>query len=167
MNTTTLENLPQQIKENRLKQFGENLVKYQNFKTNSIIAKIDNAGFSKGTLVSYVNSGISYIKTGKKFSQYGDFYKYIDEALKRCVQPLVPSKDDKRLSRPYNKSYINPQMTKDILRQNNQYAVQIGDNIRLLNNLECAKAFTDGLSFMGKTDAKIVKINIEEANEQL
>jgi hypothetical protein len=38
-------------------------------------------------------------------------------------------------------------------------------NIRLLNNLECAKAFADGLSFMGKTDAKIVKIKIEDVNE--
>lgn len=162
MNTITLENLPQRIKENRAKQFGENIVKYQNFKTNSIIAKIDNAGFSKSTLVSYINSGINYIKTGKKFSQYGDFYRYIDEAIKKHVQPLTPSKDDKRLIRPVKKSCINPQMAKDVLKHNNQYAVQMKDNIRLLNNLECAKAFADGLIFMGKTDAKIIKIKIEE-----
>lgn len=165
MNMTTLENLPQKIRENRLMQFGENLVKYQNFKTNSVIAKIDNAGFSKGTLVSYVNSGINYIKTGRKFSQYGDFYKYIDIALKKCVQPLVPSAEDKRLIRPYKRHCINEKpigIVEKVEVINTQYAVKMENNIRLLGNLECAKAFLDGLSFMGKTDAKIIRIKIEE-----
>lgn len=146
MNVTALEKLPQKIRENRLMQFGENLVKYQNFKTNSVIAKIDNAGFSKGTLVSYINSGINYIKTGKKFSQYGDFYKYIDIALKKCVQPLVPSEKDRRLSRlhkkPINKKTENLiGIVEKIEIIDTKYAVQMGDNIRLQKSIDCAKSF--------------------------
>ena len=43
----------------------------------------------------------------------------------------------------------------------------MGNNIRLQNNLDCANTFLEALSFMGKTDAKIIKIRIEEINENI
>ena len=90
MNVTTLENLPDIVRENKMKQLGENIVKYQKFKISAILNKIDYAGLSKSTLNSYITSGINYIKTGKKYKQYGSYYKYIDEAIERHVQPLTP-----------------------------------------------------------------------------
>ena len=167
----TLENLTEKVRENRLRNLAINVIKYQDFSTNATIRKIDNAGLSESTLRFYIDKGIGYIKQGTVYKGMNNFNKYIDDGIEKHVQPLTPRNDEKR--RPTmrkkqqkpNSPCINPQMAKDVLRQKKQYAVQIGNNIRLLNNLECAKAFADGLSFMGKTDAKIIKIKIEEVNE--
>lgn len=162
----TLENLTEKVRENRLRNLAINVIKYQNFSTNAIIRKIDNAGLSEATLRFYLDKGISYIKNGTIYKAMNNFNKYIDEGVEKHIQPLTPKDSEKRRTiATERKSCINSQIVKDILRQNNQYAVQVDNNIKLQPNLECAKAFADGLSFMGKTDAKIIKIEIEEVNE--
>ena len=58
MITTTLENLTQKVQENRLNNLAINIVKYQNFKTSEIVIRIDGCGYSKWSLISYIDNGI-------------------------------------------------------------------------------------------------------------
>lgn len=194
MNTIKgLENLDEKIRINRLRNLGENIVKYQYFKTTEIIKIIDNAGYKEETLRSYVNSGINYINTGKKFQQYGNFYQYIDDAISRCVQPLTPKDNQKR--QPHFNRYIrkttsvpkemnvpvvnvlskiacgavkneNIKSSKcDVVPAGTMYGVKMDKNIRIVGNILEAKSFKEGLSFMGKTDAKIIEISFREVDE--
>lgn len=170
---TTLENLSSAVKENRLKQFGENIVKYQKFKTTAIINKIDNAGYSRATLVSYINSGIGYINNGTKYKQYGDFYKYIDEAIAKHIQPLTPAYNERRVEkmmtkRKKNKPSVTPveRVLKEIeqktsIPKNLKYAVKMNKNLRIMDSIEEARAFQDGLIFMGNINTELVKITYE------
>jgi len=173
MITTTLENLTEKVRENRLKQLAENIVKYQYFKTNVILNTIDNAGYSKSSLASYVNGGISYINTGNAHKQLGSLPKHIDEAIKKCIQPLTPRQDQKRINMRYRKyvkkveKNIELPINKVLAKINKEvkpfdYAVRMNNNIRILNTQEEAQAFLEGLSFMGATDAKVIKVTIEE-----
>lgn len=194
MNTIKgLENLDEKIRINRLRNLGENIVKYQYFKTTEIIKIIDNAGYKEETLRSYVNSGINYINTGKKFQQYCNFYQYIDDAIKRCVQPLTPKDNQKR--QPHFNRYIrkttsvpkemnvpvvnvlskiaceavkteNIKSSKcDVIPTGTMYGVKMDKNIRIAETILEAKSFREGLSFMGKTDAKIIEISFREVDE--
>lgn len=193
MNVTTLENLPEAVRQNRLRNLAENIVKYQHFKSKEIIKNIDTGGYSQFALTYYIYHGINYIEKGVKNKKCGNLYKYIDEAMARHVQPLTPKQDQKRVCRikrkqkiekdtvlPINKTLEDiykkavetnnskTQKTIDTIKNTIKiktseiFAVQMDKNIRLQNNIEEASAFLDGLSFMGKTDAKIIKIKIEE-----
>ena len=163
---TTLENLTEKVQQNRLKNLGENIVKYQYFKTTQIIKIIDNAGFKENTLRSYVNSGINYINTGKKFKQYGNFYQYIDDAINRFVQPLTPKNSQKRQLNVKQNTILPVQ---NVLKKLNEkvepqskIAVQLNNNLSIVNDEKEAIGFNKCLEFLGKQAGKIVKIVIEE-----
>lgn len=174
---TTLENLPSVVKENRERNLALNIVKYQNFSTNAIMQKIDNAGYSDITLKMYINTCIAYIKTGKKSDRIAqNLYSYIDEYIAKKIQPLTPSKTEARGSfysrmHPVQKVLDKIQRHSIVIDNTKEeveikhIAVQMGNNIRICNSKDEAKAFLDGLSFMGKTDAKIVKLYIREEDE--
>ena len=174
MITTTLENLTQKVQENRLNNLAINIVKYQNFKSSEIIRIIDNAGYSKSTLLSYINNGIGYLTNNKKNKKCGRLYEFIDEAVAKHTQPLMPKDYQKRgitrgirtfnNNKVQTKTDIAPfetirkiEITKELI-----YAVQMDKNLRIQNSLKEAESFLEGLSFMGNTNAKIVKLDIEE-----
>lgn len=166
---TTLENLTEKVTQNRLKNLAINIVKYQNFKTSVILKKIDNAGYSKQTLISYINSGIAYINGGNKFSKYGNIYKYIDEAIKDCVQPLTPAFNEKRdfsKSKFKNKNVEIPvQKVLNKIKVNAkqfQYAVKIENCLNIVENNDEAIGFNKCLAYMNKPIGSIVKVVIEE-----
>lgn len=174
---TALENLPLAIRENRLRNLAINIVKYQNFKTSAIVNKIDSAGYTKASLEALICYCIVYIQTGRKNNRVASsVYKYIDDAIKQCIQPLTPSEQDRRWNRkksnkkkeivtPVQKvlQHINDKAIED---KKYQIAVQVDDNIKLQDDLKHAKGFLDGLRFCGKVNAKIVRVRIEEANEE-
>ena len=159
-----------------MRNLSENIVKYQNFKTSEMLRIIDNAGYSKVSLEAFINAGINYIHTGKKISKRGNLYKFIDDALNKHIQPLTPKVEQKRRAfitkekkqkvekttyLPINKVMDN--LNKKAIKNNcNFYAVKMGKNLRLHDTQEEAQAFMDGLSFMGATETKIVKLVIEE-----
>jgi len=166
---TTLENLTEKVTQNRLKNLAINIVKYQNFKTSVILKKIDNAGYSEQTLKSYINSGIAYIKGGNKLNKCGNIYKYIDEAIKDCVQPLTPAFDEKRefvKSRFKNKNVEIP--VQKVLKKIKSdakafhYAIKIENCLNLLENNDEAIGFNKCLAYMNKPIGSIVKVVIEE-----
>ena len=174
--TTTLENLTEKVNENRKRQLCENIVKYQYFKTSEVMKTIDSAGLSQATFRNYIDAGISYINTGKKYRQFIGIYKYFDEALAKHIQPLTPRQDQKRVNKPYKRkpkeitkeqvlpaqNVVNKLYDKAIKVSCDRYAVQMDNNIRLCDSVEFAQAFKEGLSFMGCNSAKVVKIKIEE-----
>lgn len=168
---TTLKDLNIAVKENRLRNLAINIVKYQNFKTSAIIKKIDSAGYSNSSLVTMLFYAIRYIKTGEVNVRAKAIYPYIDEALKNCVQPLTPPKQDQRGTRSKRKNIPVQNVLKKINEQaiskdNNQFlGIKIGDKIIIKESLDEIKAFQEGLIFMDNNDSKIVKIKIEEADE--
>lgn len=172
MITTTLDNLPAKIRENRMRNLAINIVKYQDFKTSAIIPKIDNCGYAQGALSSYIGFGICYIKKGTKNKKAGNIYNYIDEALKNHVQPLVPSESERRrvagvqTSRKV-KDVSQVQKVLDGLytkasKTQTHIAVQISDYLSIVDNQEEANGFNKCLEFLGKQAGKVVKITIEE-----
>lgn len=174
---TTLENLPFVVRQNRLKELAINIVKYQKFRTGAFINKIDDAGYTKTSLASLISYCIIYIQTGKKNNKVSGFmYKYIDDAINQHIQPLTPSERDRRWNRkksskkgeivtPVQKvlQHINDKAIED---KKYQIAVQVDDNIKLQDDLKHAEGFLDGLRFCGKVNVKIVRVRIEEVNEE-
>ena len=112
------------------------------------------------------------INNGIKYKQYGDFYKYIDEAIARHVQPLTPSANECRLEKKYLKhkkgitnnsiqKVLNKIEQKIDISKNLKYAVKMNKNLRIMDSIEEAKAFQDGLTFMGSINTELVKITYE------
>lgn len=171
---TTLENLPMAVKENRMRNLAENIVKYQKFKTSAFVDKIDNAGYTRNSLASLISYSIAYLNTGRKTNKLGSsLYKYIDDAVEK-IYPLTPSKEEKRERRGVaKKNILNDKITpvqkvlkqiSDKAKEDSKYqlAIKVGDSLKLATNTEYADAFLDGMKFLGKTDAKLVKVRIEE-----
>ena len=165
---TTLENLTEKVTQNRLKNLAINIVKYQNFKTSVILKTIDNAGYSKHTLITYINSGITYVKGGNRLNKCGNIYKYIDEAIKNCVQPLIPAFNEKRefsKSKFKNKNIEIPvqKVLKKIKSDAKQlqYAVKIENCLNIVENNDEAIGFNKCLAYMNKPIGSIVKVIIE------
>lgn len=167
---TTLENLPVAIKENRMRNLAENIVKYQKFKTSAFIDKIDNAGYTKWSLTTLISAGVMYLNTGKiNKNAPSSIFKYIDE-FKDKSQVLLPSKKQERgIAR--GAALKNTAPVQKVLKQISdkakddskyQLAVKVGDSIKLASNKTYADAFLDGMKFLGKTDAKLVKVRIED-----
>ena len=172
MKSVTLENLAQKVQENRLRNLARNIIQYQHFKTNVILKKIDNAGYSQSTLRFYIDKGIGYIKTGKKIRQLGSLCEYLDECMNKHIQPLTPKNEEKRIE--FNRTYRNndvlpvqrvlQKITQNTIIDTNKniYAVKMGKNIRLQESIEEAKGFLDGLSFIGNTNASIIQLTYKE-----
>ena len=169
MDAITLKNLYKKVQENRLRNLAINIVKYQNFKTSVIIKKIDNAGYSKASLLGYINNGISYIKTGKKIKQIGVLCNYIDEAKANCIQALTPREDEKRLEKPRKQKNIPVQNVLKKLSQEvfptkqKSLAVKVNDTIIIQSSEEEANGFIKGIKFMDRNlNVSIINISYEE-----
>lgn len=169
MNEIVLKDLERKVQENRLRNLAINIVKYQNFKTNVILSKIDNDGYTKSSLIGYIQHGISYIKDKTRHKNCGSLYNYIDEARNNCVTPLVPKENEKRIQLNRRTKTIPVQNIlkkineQAISKENNRFlGIKIGDKIIIKESLDKIKAFQEGLIFMGNNDSKIVKVKIEE-----
>ena len=171
MNEFVLKDLEKKVQENRLRNLAINIVKYQNFKTNAILNKIDWAGYSKSAIATYINCGISYIRKKIRKKNTVNLYNYIDEAKANCITPLVPKENEKREEKKQKQKIIPVQKVlqhindKAIEDKKYQIAVQVDDSIKLQDDLKHAEGFLDGLRFCGRTNVKIVRVRIEEVNE--
>ena len=172
---TTLENLTEKVRENRLRNLAKNIVQYQNFRTSCILQKIDNAGLTPITLKNYVDYGINYIRTGKKARQIGKIPLYIDDCIKNCVQPLTPKQDEKRqVKKSRTKATISVYKKESSLPVQNvlnnliskkihkSIAVKLDDNIIIQSSEEEANGFIKGIKFMDKNlECKLINISYE------
>lgn len=160
MNVKTLDNLPNVVRENKLKNLAENIVKYQKFKTNAIISKIGTCGYTKSSIYNYINFGIQYINNNRKERQGGSLYKYIDEAISKHIQPLTPKENERRL----RQNFVEPPIVKvleTINKKKTAFVVKFNNNALMYEGKDEAEAFKQGLYFAG-ISANIVEIKYEE-----
>jgi hypothetical protein len=169
MNEIVFKDLEKKKQEDRLRTLAFDIVRYQNFKTKAILLHIYHNGYSKKSLTSYIQHGISYIKTKKKTKGGGNIFNYIDEAIKNCVTPLTPEDNEKRifLQRKPKKLPIQNVLKKineqAISKENSRFlGIKIGDKIIIKESLDEIKAFQEGLIFMGNNNTKLIKVKIEE-----
>lgn len=132
MITTTLENLPQVIRENRIRELATVIVKYQNFKTCIIMAKAAYLGYARGSLGAYIQFGLEYLNEGLRNKKGGKLFDFIDEVLAKHIQPLTPAINEQRTPyKPKKRTSLNisPQKTTSSVSRvissliNVQYAV--------------------------------------------
>ena len=160
---TDLRNLPKMLDEKKVLDIATTIRKYQDYKLGIIVDKLD-SDLSTATKKNYVSGGVSYIKTGKKYNSVpSSLYKALDKVIAECVQPLRPSKDEKK--RAYKKDYCKkdniPPITKlEIIKKKLtakvNYGIKIEDSIRCFPSYDEASGFLKGLKFMGNNKGTMV-----------
>ena len=170
---TTLETLQEDLREKKFMDVAVDIVKYQNYKTSAILPKI-NHDFNNSTLTNYINCGIVYIKTGARKNPAPKFlYDCIDKAVEKCVQPLRPSTEEKRMIKEqvYTRKNVTLPIAKNEviskpLTAKVEYGVRINDNIVLQKTEEEARAFMRGINFLNPNNqiAKIVTVELGEVD---
>lgn len=163
---TTLNNLTEKVRENRLRNLAKNIIKYQNFSTNAVIRKIDNAGYSERTLRFYIDKGIAYLKNGTAYGKLGKMSNYLDDGIKECIQPLTPSEQDKRRSVVGKDKAVKTEppvvkVLENINKKKTAFIVKFNNNALLYEGKDEAEAFKQGLYFAG-IGANIVEIEYKE-----
>ena len=172
---STLETLKNDLKEKAIRDFAYNIVKYQKFNTKIAVSKFEHS-YSKITACNYFDAGLKYLRTGNTFkANYNKhLYTYIDEAVAKHIQPLIPSmKEERQLKKGYYaRKENNPPITKlavvnKPLTAKINYGVQINDNIVLCKTEDEARAFLRGMRFLSRKDelGKVVTLEIGEVEE--
>lgn len=155
-------------KNKNLMDLAVDIVKYQDFKLKAALPRLRNGNnFSENTLRAYFDAGTSYIKKGKKISQcVGKLYEYIDDAISVHTQPLVPSITDRRrivnrketVKKPIKEDKVMalPKRLTEVF----EYAVRVGNTIKIFATEELAAAFLDGAALAG-VESKLIKLITE------
>lgn len=160
---TNLKDLQKAMDEKRVYNIAIAIRKYQDFKANVAIAKMDDT-LSEATKRNYFTGGVSYIKTGKKLKSVpSSIFDALDKVMSECVQPLRPSEADKK--RAYKRDFckkenIPPVARLDIVKRplaaKVSYGVKLEDSITCVNSYDEAVGFIKGLKFMGNSKGTMV-----------
>lgn len=154
--------------EELFERLAYDVVKYQNFKTNTILAKLEYP-FKNSTLRNYVDCGINYVKRKVKSKIVSKcLYEYIDKALSEFVQPLKPNKYEQRTFYKINytkKEQTPPVANLEIVNKPTiakfTYGVKLGDTIKLFDHKAEAELFVNGAKFAG-SDVSLVSVELGE-----
>ena len=170
--TTDLSNLTEELKKKRMENVALAIRKYQNYKSSIAVTKLDNS-LTESTRKNYLTFGLAYIKTGKKHKVVpSSLYDALDKVLNECVQPLTPSKEDKKreYKRDYSKKDVAPPVARlDIVKKpltaRVSYGVRIEDSVKCIDSYDRAVGFLEGLRYMGNKNAKMVSFEALEDME--
>lgn len=89
-----------EIKRKLFEEFVKQLWKYQYFKNEVVLEKINRLQYSPHTIKNYMSYLRTYVQYGKKYRGAGPmFYDLIDKFKSRCEATLMPSKYDRHTSR--------------------------------------------------------------------
>lgn len=158
------------LKVKRFESIAENIVKYQNYKNNIAISKMDNS-LGKSTRQNYLIFGIRYLKTRYKSKIIPtSLYNALDKCIKTHIQPLRPSPEETKIKykRDYTKKENNPpvarlKMVQKPVTERFIYGIKIDDKIVLQKSEVEAKAFLKGINFLNYNEnAKLVAVTISE-----
>lgn len=169
-----LENLKEEIKNKKLRDFALGILKYQNFNTNAALERI-NYDASNNTKAAYFNCGISYLKNGVIHKGIpSKLFEYLDEFKKQCVQPLTPSRLEKRRELKPRKdraagiSAIPPVARLDIVKmpltEKFEYALKCNNQFLLCRSKDFAEGYLEALKDKGENtdNYKIVAITVSD-----
>lgn len=156
------------IDDEIFEKLGYDIVKYQNFKTEAIVSKVDYP-LAYSTLSKYIEYGIRYIKRKVRTGTTNPLlYTYIDKAIAEFVQPLTPGKYEKRnfYKVDYTKKEQTPpvaklQMVHQPVIAEISYGVKLNDTIKLFENKQQAILFAEGAKFTG-CDVSVVTVELGE-----
>ena len=160
-------------KTDDLEELIKQLYKYQKFKFDAIISKIDMRSYSLKTVQSYFTLLKRYLKTNVRRVKQNNLYNIIDDLVLTCHPTLTPSESEK--CRVYN---VKPRKTPTPTPQPTlaekveppkyteqippQYGVWDGETIKLLSNkdvcegyIKCYKDFAVGKPLV------LVKVDFE------
>ena len=129
-----LSNLKELHKEQQLRTLACNIVKYQLFRANKAVHKME-SHLSKTTTITYFKAGVKYIREGIEKPRINqNLFRLIDECIKQHVQPLTPSKSEKAVihkkhaARTKTVKTIELNLPKQITEQF-VYGIRKGNNI--------------------------------------
>ena len=159
-----------------LYEFAKNIVKYQNFKTSAAL-KLFEYKVSYTTALNYFNLGITYIKIKIKSKSIPmKIYEYIDDAIKKHIQPLTPKESEKR--RVNKKMFakkeatlpiqnaLNEIRTEKTLTEKFEYGVKYSDHdIKILNSKHDALIFLSGVSAVSNEFFKPILVSITKLED--
>ena len=159
----------EQLKEQRIEKIAEYAVKYQKFKTSSILEKIaknNDVKMSKSNTELHLNCGISYLKYGKKnHSVANKFYQMIDKFVETHLQPLTPTLSEKRVcrKRDYTKKDVVLPVQKvvaetKIVTEKFEYGIKIDNRIILFDKEEEMKQFIRNMKFISDIDIQAIEV---------
>ena len=167
-----MSNALDELKIKRFNDIAETIIKYQNYKTNIAVSKMDNS-LGKSTRLNYLMYGIRYLKTEYKSCIVpSSLYKALDNCVEKHIQPLRPSADEAK--RIYNRDYTRKENKPPVARlkmvqkpvtEKFTYGIKIGDKIALQKSEAEAKAFLNGAKFVdnaNRLDIKLVSVNWDE-----
>lgn len=167
-----LENLKEEMRKKGIRDFALAVIKYQNFKTNVAIKKI-NYDATDITKTAYFNCGVAYLRSGVIHKGIpSKLYEYLDEFKKQCVQPLTPSENEKRQIRKRNKaagrSAVPPVARLDIVKmpltEHFEYALKCNNRFLLCRSKDFAEGYLEALKDKGENidNYKIVAVTVSE-----
>ena len=166
---TTVTQALKEAKQKQIKETAEIIFKYQKFKNNIILEKLGN-NLAESSKRNYITCARYYIKTGLTYKNVvgSSFYKYLQECTDKCMQPLIPSFEDRlrEVKRNYTKKEAKPPITKIIPKQitsDIEYAIRLNNNIILQNSEQEARGFLNGIKYLEPNiTAKIITVEIQE-----
>lgn len=151
-------------KKQQIKQKAIMIVKYQNFKTNIALKKME----IKVSKPVY-EAGVSYLKRGKITAPLSNIMKEaIDTTIKECIQPLRPtSAEERKWKFPiYQSKEAKPPICAlpiihKKLTTKFDYGVLVNNCIKILDSEKEARIFLEGIKFING-EGKLLEIEIKE-----
>lgn len=150
----------------RRNNLARDIIKYQNFKAEIAISKINSNGLSRATLLNYFRAGKLYIRDNTKRKNISNsLYEALDTMVAQHVQPLTPSKEEQ--GKTYNinakqivKVSIPAIDTKKPLTEKIEYGVRLDGMIKLFKDDVEANLFIDGAKYAGK-DLELLSVVVK------
>lgn len=172
-----------QIKNDLYKLLIKQLWKYQNFKNEVALEKINRMHYQKHTVVNYMSMLRGYVATGKKRldTMSENFYSIIDDLRDKHEAVLTPSEDDKFVPRRAYMNYKNKHNDEVIILNKEpvvqeviselkpafqKFGVLCENKIRVFDTKEYCNGFIDCYKTIGDgKEVKLIKITYEFVDE--
>lgn len=171
------------IKNDLYKLFIKQLWKYQNFKNEVVLEKINCMHYQKHTVVNYMSVLRNYMATGVKRldTMSENFYSVIDDLKNRHEAVLTPSENDKFIPRRaymryknkrndeviiLNKESVVQEVTSELKPAFQKFGVLCENKIRMFDSKEYCLGFIDCYKTVGDgKEVKLIKMNYEVIDE--
>lgn len=154
--------------EQKLRTLACNIVKYQLFRANKAVHKME-SHLSKTTTIAYFKAGVKYIREGIQKPRINqNLFRLIDECIRQHVQPLTPSKSERAIIHKKHAARSKHIKTIDLdlpqqVTESFIYGIRKGNNIVILPDEQSVVSFIKiNRSLNDADDVTGVMLTIEE-----